>query len=137
MGNKPDWVGTNFKKNPTHMMADKTKMDGVKHLADGSPELTEIYSDEEGFDPGFDVSYSAEGKGLGDFGGGGRISRNLYRGEDGTLNVGVSGSHWKGGGQSGASLDAVDATYMTKHGDFGVEVAPNTKAVKLTFRKEF
>jgi len=135
MGNKPDWVGTNFKKSPTHMMDDKTKMDGVKHMADGS--LPDIEGGEDDFDPGFDISYSASGMDAKNFGGGGRIGRNVYHGEDGTLNLGVSGSHWKGGGQSGANLDAVDATYMTKNGDFGVQIEPKLKSVKLTYRKEF
>lgn len=131
MGNRPDWVDTNYKKSPTHMMPDKTKMDGVKHMADGGDE-------EEGFDPGFDISYEATGMGLGDYSGGGRINRNVYRGEDGTLNLGVSGSHWKSGGKSGASLDALDATYRSKEGsEYGIQFEPGTKRVQLTFRKEF
>ncbi|KPL15466.1 hypothetical protein AMJ74_01535 [candidate division WOR_3 bacterium SM1_77] len=134
MGNKPDWVGTNFKKT-VRKIDDKTKMVGVKKMADGS--LPDIEGGEDDFDPGFDISYSASGQDAKNFGGGGRLSRNVYHGEDGTLNLGLSGSHWKGGGQSGASLDAVDATYMTKHGDFGIQASPDLKSVKLTFRKEF
>jgi len=125
MGNKPDWVGKSFKKGE------------ILKLADGSADLPDMEGDDEDFDPGFDISYSASGQGTKNFGGGGRIGRNVYRGEDGTLNLGLSGSHWKGGGQSGAHLDAVDATYMTKNGDFGIQASPDLKSVKLTFRKEF
>jgi hypothetical protein len=134
MGNKPDWVGTNFKKT-VRKIDDKTKM--VRRMADGSADLPDIEGGEDDFDPGFDISYEASGQDAKNFGGGGRISRNVYRGENGTLNLGLSGSHWKGGGQSGANLDAVDATYMTKHGDFGIQASPDLKSVKLTFRKEF
>lgn len=126
MGNKPDWVGKSYKKNE------------ILHLADGTESLPDLpQTDVPDFDPGFDINYVAEGVNSKSLGGGGRISRNVYHGEDGTLNLGVSGSHWKGGGKSGASLDAVDATYMTKNGNFGIEVEPKIKSVKLTFRKEF
>ena len=126
MGNKPDWVGQSFKKGE------------ILKLADGTESLPDLpQTDAPDFDPGFDINYVAEGQGSKNFGGGGRISRNVYRGEDGTLNLGVSGSHWKGGGKSGVDLQGFDATYMTKNGDFGVQIEPKLKSVKLTYRKEF
>jgi hypothetical protein len=125
MGNKPDWVGQSFKKGE------------ILKLADGTESLPDLGGDDSNFDPGFDVNYIAMGNDSSNFGGGGRIGRNVYRGEEGTLNLGLSGSHWRGGGRSGADLQGVDATYSTRDGDFGIKVEPQLKSVKLTYRKEF
>ena len=124
MGNKPDWVSQSFKKGE------------ILKLADGTESLPDIESEDTGFDPGFDINYQAMGN-KGELGGGGRVSRNVYTGEDGTLNLGVSGSHWKGGGKSGANLEGVDMSYRTKSGEYGVDYNPREKKVQITFRKEF
>lgn len=126
MGNKPDWVGKSFKKSE------------ILKLADGTESIPELpQTDVPDFDPGFDINYVAEGMSAKNLGGGGRISRNVYSGEDGTLNLGVSGSHWKGGGKSGVELQGLDASYRTKEGDYGIQYEPKAKRVQVTFRKEF
>lgn len=128
MGNKPDWVGTNFKKGE------------IQKLADGSALPDMGYNpEEENFEAPFELRYEASGEGANDFGGGGRIgmSKLLDERGDSKINFGVSGSHWKGGGQSGRSLDAIDATYINKDTSLGVAYEPGTKKVQVTFNKSF
>lgn len=125
MGHCADWNRKSFKKNPVKM-------------ADGGETPSLGYEpDSEEYDTPFELSYSAEGQGVGDYGGGGRIGRTHHFDDKTSLNVGVSGSHWKGGGQSGRSLDAVDATYKNKYGSFGASFEPNTKKINVSFYKEF
>lgn len=124
MGHCADWNRKSFKKGP------------VKLADGGVPDLG--YNPEvEEYESPVDVSYSASGQGMGDYGGGGRIGHTRRLDDDSSLNVGVSGSHWKGGGQSGRSLDAIDATYKNKMGSFGVSYEPKREKVQFTFYKEF
>lgn len=124
MGHCADWNRKSFKKGP------------VKLADGGTPDLG--YNPEvEEYESPVDVSYSASGQSMGDYGGGGRIGHTRRLDDDSSLNVGVSGSHWKGGGQSGRSLDAIDATYKNKMGSFGVSYEPKREKVQFTFYKEF
>lgn len=124
MGHCADWNRKSFKKGP------------VKLADGGVPDLG--YNPEvEEYESPVDVSYSASGQSMGDYGGGGRIGHTRRLDDDSSLNVGVSGSHWKGGGQSGRSLDAIDATYKNKMGSFGVSYEPKREKVQFTFYKEF
>lgn len=125
MGHCADWNRKNYKK--------------VMKLADGSADLPDTgYNPEvEDYQSPVEVSYSASGQGMGDYGGGGRIGFTKQLDEGRSLNMGVSGSHWKGGGESGQSLDALDATLATKAGNFGVRFEPKRKAATFTFYKEF
>lgn len=124
MGHCPDWQRHDYKK--------------VKKMADGGDLPDTGYNPEvENYEAPVEVNYSASGEGMGNYGGGGRIGHTRHLDDDRSINVGVSGSHWKGGGQSGQSLDAVDATYKNKFGSFGVAYEPKRQKVQFTFYKEF
>jgi len=124
MGHCADWNRKSFKKGPV-----KLADGGVPDMG-YNPEVEEYQSP-------VDVSYSASGQDMGEYGGGGRIGHTRRLDDDSSLNVGLSGSHWKGGGQSGRSLDAIDATYKNKLGSFGVSYEPKREKVQFTFYKEF
>ena len=125
MGHCADWNRKSFKKGPVKM-------------ADGGDVPSLGYEPEvEDYESPVEISYSASGQGMGDYGGGGRIGKTFNLDKDDSVNVGVSGSHWKGGGQSGKSLDSVDATYKNKFGSMGVAYEPSRQKVQFTFYKEF
>ena len=125
MGHCADWNRKSFKKGPVKM-------------ADGGDVPSLGYEPEvEDYESPVEISYSASGQGMGDYGGGGRIGKTFNLDKDDSVNVGVSGSHWKGGGQSGKSLDSVDATYKNKFGSMGVAYEPARQKVQFTFYKEF
>ena len=125
MGHCADWNRKSFKKGPVKM-------------ADGGDVPSLGYEPEvEDYESPVEISYSASGQGMGDYGGGGRIGKTFHLDNDDSISVGVSGSHWKGGGQSGKSLDAIDATYKNKFGNMGVAYEPNKQKVQFTFYKEF
>lgn len=125
MGHCADWNRKSFKKGPVKM-------------ADGGDVPSLGYEPEvEDYESPVELSYSASGQGTKDYGGGGRIGKTFKLDDDDSVNVGVSGSHWKGGGQSGKSLDSVDATYKNKFGSMGVAYEPGRQKVQFTFYKEF
>lgn len=122
----PDWNRNSFKK--------------VKMMADGgSAELPDLgYNPEsEDYESPVDVSYESAGKGLSQYGGAGRVGMTKRLDDDSSMNVGVTGSHWRSGKMSGKAVEGVDATYSNKLGSFGVSVEPRSKKVQFTFYKEF
>lgn len=123
MGHCADWNRKNYKK--------------VMKLADGGLPDTGYNPEVETYESPVDLSYLAEDLGREGYGGGGRVGFTKQLDEGRSLNMGVSGSHWKSGGQSGQSLDALDATLATKAGNFGVRFEPKRKAATFTFYKEF
>ena len=126
MGHCPDWQRQSYKK--------------VKKMADGGdPSIPDLgYNPEsENYESPVELSYMGGGKGSSQYGGSGRIGRTHHLDDDSSINVGVSGSHYKSGSHSGVNLNAVDATYRNKMGNFGMAFEPKAKRVQLTFYKEF
>lgn len=125
MGHCADWNRKNYKK--------------VLKLADGSADLPDLgYNPEaEEYHSPVDISYESAGQGFGEYGGAGRVGMTKHLDDESSINVGVTGSHWKAGKMSGKELEGVDATYRNKLGNLGVSVEPRSKKVQFTFYKEF